>query len=224
MVMRQRNERRLAAVHWPASRDWRGARMADRDGRAAPASPRWKRRPLGSTWGDFGEDDQLGRLNLVDRAKRLQGIAEVTEGRAFCLSLPLTLPGGAGLSPRRRKPTIRPVDRGELSGINYPLSRDDPRFLDIVSDDVAEIWLQYSTQWDALSHVGREFDVDGDGIETPVYYNGFKAGVDILDPDPAQLPEEARAMFAGGALKLGIETMAETAVQGRAVMIDIEAH
>lgn len=198
--------------------------MTDHERRAAPASPRWKRRPPGSTWGDFGADDQLGRLNLVDRAKRLQGIAEVLEGRAFCLSLPLTLPGGAGLSPRRRKPRIRPVDRGALSGINYPLSQDDPRFLDIVSDDVAEIWLQYSTQWDALSHVGREFDVEGNGIETPVYYNGFKAGVDILDPDPARLPREAQALFAGGALKLGIERMAETAVQGRAVMIDIEAH
>jgi hypothetical protein len=25
-------------------------------------NPRWTRRPAGSTWGDFGPDDQLGRL------------------------------------------------------------------------------------------------------------------------------------------------------------------
>ncbi len=25
---------------------------------------RWKRRPGGSNWGDFGDHDQLGRLNL----------------------------------------------------------------------------------------------------------------------------------------------------------------
>ncbi len=26
---------------------------------------RWKRRPEGSNWGEFGEDDQKGRLNLL---------------------------------------------------------------------------------------------------------------------------------------------------------------
>ena len=26
---------------------------------------RWKQRPPGSTWGDWGEDDELGRINLV---------------------------------------------------------------------------------------------------------------------------------------------------------------
>jgi len=40
------------------------------------SNPRWKQRPPGSTWGDFGADDQLGRLNLLTPAKVLQGIAE----------------------------------------------------------------------------------------------------------------------------------------------------
>ena len=26
---------------------------------------RWRRRPDGSNWGDFGDDDQRGRLNLL---------------------------------------------------------------------------------------------------------------------------------------------------------------
>src|SRR5437764_7602989 len=52
-------------------------------------SPRWKRRPEGSTWGDFGPDDQLGRLNLLTPEKVKQGVAEVREGLSFCLSLPL---------------------------------------------------------------------------------------------------------------------------------------
>ena len=34
-----------------------------------PENPRWKHRPAGSTWGDFGPDDQLGRLNLVTPEK-----------------------------------------------------------------------------------------------------------------------------------------------------------
>ena len=62
-------------------------------------NPRWTRRPAGSTWGDFGADDERGRLNLLTPQKVLQGIAEVKVGKTFCLSLPLDYPGGAILSP-----------------------------------------------------------------------------------------------------------------------------
>jgi len=71
-------------------------------------NPRWKRRPPGSTWGDWGPDDQLGRLNLLTPDKVLKGVAEVKDGKTFCLSLPLDYPGGTvvnravtrrGLSP-----------------------------------------------------------------------------------------------------------------------------
>ena len=65
------------------------------------ATKRWKNRPQGSTWGDFGPDDQLGRLNLLTPEKVKQGIAEVKEGLAFCLSLPLDYPGGTALNQRR---------------------------------------------------------------------------------------------------------------------------
>ena len=69
-------------------------------------NPRWTRRPEGSTWGDWGPDDERGRLNLVTPAKVLQGIAEVRHGRTFCLSLPLDYPGGAVLNPRRNPPVL----------------------------------------------------------------------------------------------------------------------
>src|SRR5271169_1863972 len=75
-------------------------------------NPRWKHRPPGSNWGDFGPDDQLGRLNLVTREKRLQGLAEARKGIAFCLSLPLDYPGGNALNPRRFPPRLRPTLRG----------------------------------------------------------------------------------------------------------------
>ena len=38
---------------------------------------RWKNRPDGSNWGDFGENDELGRLNFIDKNKVLHtGFAE----------------------------------------------------------------------------------------------------------------------------------------------------
>src|SRR5262245_60305115 len=50
---------------------------------------RWTRRPENSTWGDYGADDQLGRMNELTPAKVKEGIAEVKEGKTFCLSMPL---------------------------------------------------------------------------------------------------------------------------------------
>ena len=35
---------------------------------------RWRRRPDGSNWGDFGDDDQRGRLNLLTPEKVREGL------------------------------------------------------------------------------------------------------------------------------------------------------
>src|SRR5262249_17690466 len=97
----------------------------------------WKRRPEGSTWGDFGPDDQLGQLNLLTPEKVKQGVAEVREGISFCLSLPLDYPGGSVLNPRRHPPVLRPTLRSKQPNMNYRLALDDPNFTDVVSDDLA---------------------------------------------------------------------------------------
>jgi hypothetical protein len=84
-------------------------------------NPRWKHRPPGSNWGDFGPDDQLGRLNLITREKLRQGLAEATKGIAFCLSLPLDYPGGNALNPRRYPPQLRPTLRDGRPNFNCTL-------------------------------------------------------------------------------------------------------
>jgi Putative cyclase len=194
-----------------------------------PENPRWKRRPVGSTWGDFGPDDQLGRLNLVTPEKVLQGIAEVKTGKTFCLSLPLDYPGGSVINPRRRPPVLKPNMREGSPIMGLPLRCYDPTALDVVSDDVVELTLQYSTQWDSLAHVGQYFDADGDGVPEDCFYNGFKAGADIVGPvvydaKGNATPNPAAATQSLGARYLGVENMAVACVQGRAVMIDLLAH
>ena len=116
-------------------------------------SPRWKQRPKGSTWGDFGPDDQFGRMNLVTPEKVKQAVAEVREGVSFCLSLPLDYPGGNVLNPRRHPPLLRPTLRGNKANFNYALAADDPERTDVVNDDLTIMHLQYSTQWAASSIV-----------------------------------------------------------------------
>ncbi len=186
---------------------------------------RWTRRPEGSTWGDFGPDDELGRLNLLTPAKVLQGIAEVREGRTFCLSLPLDYPGGSTLNPRRGPPVLAPTMRSRGPNMNYPLRCDDPTATDVMCDDMVTMALQYSTQWDSLAHAGSMFDADGDGVEEDVYYNGFRANEDVVGSVVYQADGTARPTGPHvGARRLGVENMAAACVQGRGVMVDLLAH
>ncbi len=189
---------------------------------------RWTQRPPGSTWGDFGPDDQLGRLNLLTPEKVKQGVAEVHEGRTFCLSLPLDLPGGNVLNPRRHPPAVRPTVRNGKPNLNYRLIADNPLHADVVSDDLVVMHLQYSTQWDSLAHVGQMFDADGDGMAEPVYYNGYRPNVHIFGPvegADAGVPNGlANARTTSRAKALGVENMAVHGLQGRGVMIDLHAH
>ena len=172
---------------------------------------RWKNRPLGSNWGDFGVDDQMGRLNLIDKEKVLQGISEVKEGRTFCLSLPLDYPGGQVINKVRFPPVLKPVIRNGAPYFNYLWNQLDENHTDIGSDDVVLLHTQYSTQWDSLAHRGRLFDVMGDGKSLPVYYNGFKVDEDVVFEDNNQSKAKA----------LGIENMAGHGVQGRGVLVDL---
>lgn len=190
---------------------------------------RWVNAPPGSHWGEFGPDDQLGRMNLVTPQKVLQGIAEVQAGRSFSLSLPLDVPGGQTLNPRRMAPRRYAVLRDGASagqqGFCWPYATDDPELSDVVNDDVVLMSLQYSTQWDSLAHMGSLFDADGDGVAEAVFYNGYRAGEEIrpAPADPHALEPHARypEPVAGA---LGIEKLAEHGVQGRGVLVDLAHH
>ena len=185
---------------------------------------RWARRPEGSTWGDFGEDDQLGRLNLLTPEKVKQGIAEVCDGLVFGLSIPLDYPGGAVLNPHRHPPKLSAILRDGCPCFNFPLSRVDARNTDVMSDDQVTLALQYSTQWDSFAHMGARFDVSGTGVEEKVYYNGYRANQHIVGPLDYREGEDAAVEGPYGARALDVATMARKAIQGRAVLVDLKKH
>lgn len=175
--------------------------------------PKWVNRPEGSNWGDFGEDDQLGTLNHIGVEERLAAASEIREGLAFCLSLPLDLPGKLTLNPRRKPPRLAPTFLGDTPYINYPLSETDPLLKDVLSDDQVVLSTQYSTQWDSLAHVGALFDADGDGVAERCYYNGHRADEDVLGAG-------VEGEHGSYARRLSVCEMARTPVQGRGVLID----
>ena len=176
---------------------------------------RWQRRPPGSNWGDFGPDDQIGRMNLITPERRLQAFREVREGLVFCLSLPLDHPGGSVLNSARRPPSFHPVIRDDKVYFNLAQQETDPRYTDVGCDEAVLLYSQYSTQWDSLSHKGSMFDANGDGVEEKVYYNGYH----VVDEATGK-PTHGEV----GAAALGINNLATTCVQGRGVMIDLRRH
>ncbi len=179
---------------------------------------RWVNRPEGSTWGDWGEDDQLGRMNLVTPQVRKRAAREIQEGLCFCLSMPLDLPGGNSVNPKRLPP--------KFGTVFHPPGSDHPYYnmdwsavqegnMDVSSDECVTLYSQYSTQWDSFAHVGSRFDADGDGDAEMVYYNGFKPGEHIKGP------HDRDGM---GARALGVENMAMSGMQGRGVLVDFHRH
>lgn len=177
-------------------------------------SQRWKCRPARSNWGDFGPDDEIGRLNLITPDVVRNAVAEVQLGRSYCLSLPLNLPGGNMLNPRRYPPRLAPTLRNGQPVYNFQLDAHGAAGTDVLCDESVLLHTQYSTQWDGLAHVGQMFDVDGTGQPVPVYYNGFRGGVDVVGQAGSE-PIEAR--------RLGIEHLAEKAIQSRGVLLDLNA-
>jgi len=175
---------------------------------------RWKQRPPGSNWGEFGPDDQLGRLNYLTEENTLQAAREIRTGKRFCLSLPLDVPATNATNPRRHPPELRPVLREGRVLFNLPLDAFDPGNTGVVSDDAVLLHNQHSSQWDAFAHMGARFDADGDGEAEPIQYNGFS----VLD-------REGRARSGDvGAWHLGVEHMARQCVQGRGVLINLKEH
>jgi len=175
---------------------------------------RWKQRPDGSNWGEFGDDDQRGRMNLLTDERRLRALAEVKVGRAFCLSHPLDRPGGSVLNPSRKPPVFHPVTRDGNLYFNLAMEAYDPRFTDVGSDEAVMLYTQYSTHWDGFPHKGSMFDADGDGAPEKVFYNGYR----IVDGQGRGTQGEL------GAIALSVARMAETCVQGRGVLIDLRHH
>lgn len=99
-----------------------------------------------NNWGRWGDDDELGTLNLITPDVVRRAAACVRTGKAFSLGIPLREDGPqTGAVPGR----INPIHR--MTQVNSPFGKDadDIAF----SDDVVEMGLQAATHWDALSHV-----------------------------------------------------------------------
>jgi kynurenine formamidase len=108
-------------------------------------------------WGRWGDDDEIGTMNLVTDDVVRRATACVRTGRRFSLALPLSGDGPQiGTVPGR----INPLHT--MIAINSPYV--DPEGFR-TSDDVLVMATQAATHWDALAHASYGGTI----------YNGFPA-------------------------------------------------
>lgn len=111
-----------------------------------------------SNWGRWGDDDELGTLNLIDDAAVARGLAAARTGARFSLAIRLDANGPQlGTIPGR----VNPLHTMVAINMAYTGDTDDCCF----SDDVMTLGLQACTHWDALAHVSYGGQL----------YNGFPA-------------------------------------------------
>ncbi len=142
-------------------------------------------------WGRWGPDDEIGALNFLTREEVLRGVRSVRQGKVFTLGIPVARPGGDPIYPGRGQPCrTMAMDKGfYLSGQAQPFAGGLE-----YSDDVIFMYLQGTTQYDALGHVWYEDQL----------YNGYDARTTM-----------------GGLKKNSIQPIAEHGVVGRGILLDV---
>jgi len=100
-------------------------------------------------WGRWGDDDEIGTINLITDDVVKAAAAEVKTGKRFALGIPLDEHGPQmGAIPGRDNP-VR-----EMIMVDTPLTGDPSDFT--TSDDKVTMGIQACTHWDGLGHVSYE--------------------------------------------------------------------
>ncbi|RFU28540.1 hypothetical protein B7463_g7806, partial [Scytalidium lignicola] len=117
--------------------------------------PRREGAPEGACW-VWGEDDYLGRINLLTPTRVAAAAKEIKSGDIVPLNLPLNVPEAPAFGRPQFKHRIKPLDPG------------------YAYDDEYDLNTQSGTQWDGFRHIAHR--------PTGNFYNGVK-GDDIEGPN-----------------------------------------
>ena len=104
--------------------------------------------PKVSNWGRWGKDDEKGTVNFITSDVIIAAAKLVRRGKTFCCCIPIDQAGPVF-------PTRTPAQRF-MSILNVPLKDVGLAGSAIANDDYITMYLQGSTQWDSLAHVGYD--------------------------------------------------------------------
>lgn len=162
-------------------------------------------------WGRWGDDDELGTLNLIDADKVVESASLVRHGRMFALGVDFGVDGPQGFMKWRPNPMhVMTVDGGaaeflELHGHSWGENGLAEQVAGVFglgsfrfNDDMIIMPLQAASQWDALSHVYYDGQL----------YNGFPAS----------------SVTSLGAHRCSIDKVDAKGITSRGVLLDVVRH
>lgn len=142
-------------------------------------------------WGRWGADDEVGSLNYLTSQEVLRGVQSVKQGKVITLGMAIGSKGGDPVWPGRT-PAQRFMTQDKshyTSGKLAPVAGGLE-----YADDFAVMFLQGSTQYDALGHTWYDDKL----------WNGYDANT-----------------TAGGMAKDSVFVIAQRGVVGRGILLDI---
>jgi kynurenine formamidase len=144
-----------------------------------------------TNWGRWGSRDEVGALNYLTSSEVLRGVAAVRSGKVFTLQAPVGVAEEDPVTPSRHSARRRQVaDAGYWHDGRREELPGRARF----ADDYLEIFLQGTSQYDALGHAWC-----GDRI-----WNGDSEDVTI-----------------GGLARSSVLPIAERGIVGRGILLDM---
>jgi kynurenine formamidase len=134
-------------------------------------------------WGRWGDDDEIGTLNLITDDVVKAAAKEIKRGKRLPLGIPMDEHGPqTGAIPGRDNPTH------EMIMVDTPLTGDPSDFT--TSDDKLAMGVQSATHWDALAHVSYEGKL----------YNGVPSSVITDTGAPRMGIDKIRTIVSRGVL------------------------
>jgi len=93
--------------------------------------------PQGAAWGVFGDDDEVGTINLLSPARVRAAAVSIRSGKVFALNLPINIPDPPLFTRGKHSHTVKIFPEMEF----------------VLDDYLDNFYPQASSQWDALCHV-----------------------------------------------------------------------
>jgi kynurenine formamidase len=122
--------------------------------------------PAGAAWGVFGDDDEVGTINLLTPERVIAAADSIRSGKVFALNLPINIPDPPLFTRGKHTHTVKIFPNAEF----------------VLDDFLDNFYPQASSQWDALAHVKHPVHGAYNGIpdNQMTGRGGMRLGIDNL--------------------------------------------
>jgi kynurenine formamidase len=122
--------------------------------------------PAGAAWGVFGDDDEVGTINLLTPDRVVAATSSIRTGKVFALNLPINIPDPPLFTRGKHTHTVKIFPGAEF----------------VLDDFLDNFYPQASSQWDALAHVKHPVHGAYNGIPDNQITGrgGMRLGIDNL--------------------------------------------